>query len=265
MKNYTEKEFTVAQINSKLQSIRCYYGSDEDSDFSQDGSVASQSIDTPACKKKKRNATENVMHKAVSLLSSIEQSGKQRTGTPEQAEDEDMTYAKHIANEMRKIRDARAKALVKIKIQQLIFEAQFQTPLSTTSMMPSHHDAIASSQQNQTASSDISYPLSHMIDTGATINCCSRSRQLLNIQEHEIKSPPHGDAVGVGGELHPILGQIDLLVTIGELTVHQGFYVFSKLHQSLIMVIDFMEDSKVLLILDNKTIVIPDKTNKEQV
>ncbi|KAL5012219.1 hypothetical protein ScPMuIL_010770 [Solemya velum] len=40
-------------------------------------------------------------------------------------EDEDSTFGKHVANEMRKIHNSRAKGLAKIKIQTILFEAQF--------------------------------------------------------------------------------------------------------------------------------------------
>jgi hypothetical protein len=94
-----------------------------------------QTNDTPVPKKKKLDVTEKVMEKAVSVLSSIqENTGKQKTNVTEEAEDEDLAFARHISNELTKNSDARSKTLVKIKIQQLIFEAQFQCPaISTTS------------------------------------------------------------------------------------------------------------------------------------
>ena len=42
-------------------------------------------------------------------------------------EDEDDLYGKIIAMELRKIQDRRTKALVKCKIQSVLFEAQFST------------------------------------------------------------------------------------------------------------------------------------------
>ena len=75
------------------------------------------------------------MEKAVSVLSPIqENTGKQKTNVTEEAEDEYLAFARHISNELTTNSDARSKTLVKIKIQQLIFEAQFQCPaISTTS------------------------------------------------------------------------------------------------------------------------------------
>jgi len=104
-------------------------------------------------RRKKLDATEKVTEKAVSVLSSIqENTGKQKTNVTEEAEDEDLTFARHISNELKKILDARSKALVKIKIQQLIFEAQFQCPASSTT----------SSQQTRSVPSDNGFPLTQM-------------------------------------------------------------------------------------------------------
>ncbi|KAJ8315285.1 hypothetical protein KUTeg_007435, partial [Tegillarca granosa] len=104
-----------------------------------------------------------------------------------------------------------------------------------------------------------------LVDTGATVSCCSlQLLQLLQIQEH-IKPSSTGDAIGAGGELHQIIGEIDLPVTIGDLVFNQVFHVFPKLYQSLILGVDFMTKNRVVLDLEKKTIVFPDKSNKEQV
>lgn len=63
-----------------------------------------QTSDTPVPKKKKLDATEKVMEKAVSVLSSIqENTGKQKTNVTEEAEDENLAFARHISNELTKI------------------------------------------------------------------------------------------------------------------------------------------------------------------
>jgi len=56
-------------------------------------------------RRKKLDATEKVTEKAVSVLSSIqENTGKQKTNVTEEAEDEDLTFARHISNELKKSR-----------------------------------------------------------------------------------------------------------------------------------------------------------------
>lgn len=83
-----------------------------------------------------------------------------------------------------------------------------------------------------------------LVDTGATVSCCSlQLLKLLQIQEH-IKPSSTEDAIGVGGELHPIIGEIDLPVTIGDLVFNQVFQVFPKLYQSLILGVYFMTKNK---------------------
>ena len=54
-----------------------------------------------------------------------------------QAENEDLIFAKHIANEINKISDGRTKAALKLKIKTMIFEAQYQLPQPASGQ--SHH------------------------------------------------------------------------------------------------------------------------------
>lgn len=58
-----------------------------------------QTNDTPVPKKKKLDATEKVMEKAVSVLSSIqENTGKQKTNVTEEAEDEKLLQGTYLMN-----------------------------------------------------------------------------------------------------------------------------------------------------------------------
>ncbi|XP_061164940.1 uncharacterized protein LOC133173887 [Saccostrea echinata] len=174
LKKDMKMDFTVTQINCKLQSLRCYYANelkkmrsskksgsgisdlytskwpffatldsflreqitprqsmstldisntsqnnDEDDEKNDD-----KELETPTKRKKKRNLPEEVMERAVSALSSIQE---RKTDV----EDEDSVFAKLIANELRKIKDLRKKSLLKIKIQQLIFDTQFSNVTSS--------------------------------------------------------------------------------------------------------------------------------------
>ena len=56
----------------------------------------------------------------------------------------------------------------------------------------------------------------------------------LGIKRESLDQPEIYDAVGVGGEVHPIVGAISLLISIGSVAVMQKFHVFEKLHQRMI-------------------------------
>ncbi|XP_061168962.1 uncharacterized protein LOC133178232 [Saccostrea echinata] len=154
LKKDMEMDFTVTQINCKLQSLRCYYAKElkkmRSSKKSGSGisdiytskwpffatldsflreqitprqsmstlDISNTSQNNDEDDEKKRNLPEEVMERAVSALSSIQE---RKTDV----EDEDSVFAKLIANELRKIKDLRKKSLLKIKIQQLIFDTQF--------------------------------------------------------------------------------------------------------------------------------------------
>ena len=47
---------------------------------------------------------------------------------PTVVEDDEDIFGKHVANELRLITDMRSKQLTKLKIQSILFEAQFGTP-----------------------------------------------------------------------------------------------------------------------------------------
>ena len=71
-------------------------------------------------RKRPSNGPDALMQEAVSVLSQI----KDRTVTPSQPKADD----EHVASKMRKIQDMRQKSLARIKIQSILFEAQFNTP-----------------------------------------------------------------------------------------------------------------------------------------
>ena len=85
------------------------------------------------------------MQEAVSLLSHMKD---RRTEIPSQpkADDEDDIFGKHVASEMRKIQDMHQKGLARIKIQSILFEAQFNTP--SPSALVSHQPRVNSVSQS---------------------------------------------------------------------------------------------------------------------
>ena len=98
-----------------------------------------------------------------------------------------------------------------------------------------------------------------LVDTGATVSCCSVNLlESLGIFRKDLQKPEIHDAVGVGGEVHQIIGKVFLPIIIGSVAVNQKFHVFEKLHQRIILGIDFMRENKVKLDLEDNTLFITD-------
>ena len=88
-------------------------------------------------RKKKTDAEIHLMEKTVSVLSSIQERAKEPTrAVNNQEENEDWIFAKYIMNELKKIPEGRAKAMLKLKIQNLIFETQYQEPAVSNRTIP---------------------------------------------------------------------------------------------------------------------------------
>ena len=79
--------------------------------------------------KKRKAGPELVMEQAVSVLAQIKARSTENSSAPvpQHEEDGDDIFGKHVAREMRQIKDLRAKGLARVKIQQLLYDAQFQT------------------------------------------------------------------------------------------------------------------------------------------
>lgn len=102
-----------------------------------------------------------------------------------------------------------------------------------------------------------------LIDSGASISCCSINLlRSLNINTKQIQQSRIQNAVGVGGEHHSILGLISLPLCIGKLSFIHPFHVFSKLQQTMILGMDFLEKHKVDIHLSSNCIFIPDSENE---
>ena len=78
------------------------------------------------------------------------------------------------------------------------------------------------------------------------------------IGTNSLKSSNIKDAMGVGGEIHSILGVVKLPLVIGNTVLKQSFHVFEKLQQQMSLGMDFLEPNKIDISLANKTIYIPD-------
>jgi len=119
---------------------------DEDDETMSQGSAHSEercetptSITTPrrlAGKKRPLSGPETVMQEAASVLAQIKarRVENQPPPPPPKADDEDDIFGKHVASEMRRIKDPRSKGMARVKIQSTLFEAQFHTQAPSTAV-----------------------------------------------------------------------------------------------------------------------------------
>ena len=89
------------------------------------------------------------MEQAVSVLAQINARSTENRAVPvsQPEEDGDDIFGKHVAREMRQIKDPRAKGLARLKIQQLLYDAQFQTA-QPVHMVPHNMPFNATQQSN---------------------------------------------------------------------------------------------------------------------
>ncbi|CAC5375580.1 unnamed protein product [Mytilus coruscus] len=98
-----------------------------------------------------------------------------------------------------------------------------------------------------------------LVDTGAQMSCCSvQLLQFLGISKDKIEISKIKSAMGVGGEVHSVLGLVSLPLILGNVAMRYNFHVFNKLHQQMILGFDFLHDVKAHIICDSETIFIPD-------
>jgi hypothetical protein len=77
--------------------------------------------------KRHRESVENdVLHKASKALEMLQQ--------PVATEDEFDIYGKYIANELRNVKNSYTLSLIKMRIQQVLFESQAPNPFFVTEM-----------------------------------------------------------------------------------------------------------------------------------
>ena len=99
-----------------------------------------------------------------------------------------------------------------------------------------------------------------LVDTGASISCCATSYlKKTSLKNSKLKPCDLQEIVGVGGEKHKVLGQIELPLLISGVKITYKFYVLDSPHHSLILGMDFLEFHKAYLDLDAGTLFIKDK------
>ena len=86
-----------------------------------------------------------------------------------------------------------------------------------------------------------------LVDSGATVSAISR--HLLSRVAPEVRIQPASlsDIVGVCGEKHQVLGQVELEFECEGLFFKQCFCVFENLHVSLLVSLDFMTANNVTI------------------
>ena len=99
-----------------------------------------------------------------------------------------------------------------------------------------------------------------LIDTGASISCVSMS--LLNqmsVKRYDIQPSFDIQRIsGVAGEIHNVMGKIELPVKISGLTLYHSFYVFQELYTPIIAGMDFLDANKAEINLIDKTLKLQD-------
>lgn len=75
------------------------------------------------------------MQEAASVLAQIKaRRVENQPPSPPKADDEDDIFGKHVASEMRRIKDSRSKGIARVKIQSTLFEAQFHIQAPSTAV-----------------------------------------------------------------------------------------------------------------------------------
>ena len=99
-----------------------------------------------------------------------------------------------------------------------------------------------------------------LIDSGASVCCIDKkSIDKINKNNQFQITPSHLVRItGVGGEEHPILGNISLPLKIKGVLVEQTFIVLERLHCPVILGIDFMQKHKVRIDFHHKIITMLD-------
>ena len=101
---------------------------------------------------------------------------------------------------------------------------------------------------------------SGLIDSGATISCVSEHIYRRSFKNVEIMPSSLAHIVGVCGEVHKVLGQVTLPFRIDGVVLEHTFQLFEKLHQPLILGMDFLKRNKAKIDLEQGTVSF--KTSK---
>ncbi|VDI41050.1 Hypothetical predicted protein [Mytilus galloprovincialis] len=97
----------------------------------------------------------------------------------------------------------------------------------TTHLQNKQFNVISTLDSKRYHSKHKNHSIKCFVDTGATISCCSVSLfKHLHINDTCIEQSNIHDCVGVGGEIHTIIGFAELPIDIGHLVFVQNFHFF---------------------------------------
>ena len=93
-----------------------------------------------------------------------------------------------------------------------------------------------------------------LIDTGAQISCMSEHIYRKSFKNYEIRLSSLANIVGVCGEVHRILGLVTVPFRLDGVVLEHTFHLFEKLHQSVILGMDFLRQHKAKIDLEECTV-----------
>ncbi len=98
-----------------------------------------------------------------------------------------------------------------------------------------------------------------LADTGAQISCVTYKfvSRVLNTTNPPLQKSDISNIIGVGGEVHKVIGTVILPIGFGEILIYHKFYVFRKLHYDAILGVDFFNEHKANLNFNNQTLSLP--------
>ena len=96
-----------------------------------------------------------------------------------------------------------------------------------------------------------------LVDSGATISAVSKHLLSRVAPEANVTPASLSNIVGVCGEIHKVLGQVELEFECEGLFFKQLFYVFEHLHVSILVGLDFMTANNVTMTFGEVQISVP--------
>ena len=93
-----------------------------------------------------------------------------------------------------------------------------------------------------------------LLDTGASISCISEHVYRQSLKNIEIMPSSLAHIVGVCGEIHRVLGQVTVPFRLDGIALEHTFQLFEKLHQPVILGMDFLRRHKAKIDLEQSTV-----------
>ena len=103
-----------------------------------------------------------------------------------------------------------------------------------------------------------------LIDTGAQISCMSEHIYRKSFKNYEIRLSSLSNIVGVCGEVHRILGLVTVPFRLDGIVLEHTFHLFEKLHQPVILGMDFLRQHKAKIDLELCTVTFKSSNNSSE-